>query len=278
MIASDIMTRDVVSVGPDAPVADVVALMLNHRISAVPVVQNNVVIGILSEGDLLRRAEIGTEPTRSRWIEFFASSETVAADYVRSHGRKTSEVMTRDVVTVAADTPIAEIARLLETRGIKRVPVTRDGALVGIVSRANLLQALSSRFAAATPAGPTNDSQIREAVETEIRRQGLAPLLPLGSQPASSRRARRVSIANIADRIAFARAAATRVGHTGRSTDGAVDLLGLPQVPRSLIKPGPVAKVCTQSVTGRCETDRGAPTATTDDDHHCRRASRPGRQ
>ena len=177
MIASDIMTRDVISVGPDAPVADVVALMLNHRISAVPVVQNNVVIGILSEGDLLRRAEIGTEPTRSRWIEFFASSETVAADYVRSHGRKTSEVMTRDVVTVAADTPIAEIARLLETRGIKRVPVTRDGALVGIVSRANLLQALSSRFAAAAPAAPTNDGQIREAVETEIRRQGLAPLL-----------------------------------------------------------------------------------------------------
>ena len=177
MIASDIMTRDVISVGPDAPVADVVALMLNHRISAVPVVRNNVVIGILSEGDLLRRAEIGTEPTRSRWIEFFASSETVAADYVRSHGRKTSEVMTRDVVTVAADTPIAEIARLLETRGIKRVPVTRDGALVGIVSRANLLQALSSRFAAAAPAAPTNDGQIREAVETEIRRQGLAPLL-----------------------------------------------------------------------------------------------------
>jgi len=177
MIASDIMTRGVISVGPDANIADVVALMLQHRVSAVPVVRDDAVIGIISEGDLLRRVETGTEPKRSRWIEFFTWSETVAADYVRSHGRKAAEVMTRDVITVAADTPIAEIANLLETKGIKRVPVVQDGALVGIVSRANLLQALSTRLMTAAPSGPTSDRQIRDALEAEIKQQSLALLL-----------------------------------------------------------------------------------------------------
>lgn len=177
MIASDIMTRDVVSVGPDAALSDIVALMLSHRISALPVVGDGRVVGIISEGDLLRRAEIGTEPKRSRWVEFFTTSDTVATDYVRSHARRADELMTRDVVTVTADTPVAEVARLLESKGIKRVPVVRDGVLVGIVSRANLVQALAGRLAAGGTTVPADDRQIREAVQTEIERQSLSSLL-----------------------------------------------------------------------------------------------------
>src|SRR5215213_8954581 len=170
MIASDVMTREVVSVGPDTDVADIVSLMLAHRISAVPVVRDDLVIGIVSEGDLLRREEIGTEPRRSRWIELFASSDTLAADYVRSHARKAAEIMTRDVITVTADTPIAEVANLLETRGIKRVPVVQAGKLVGIVSRANLLQALASRLQPVATSLRADDRRIHDALHTEIKR------------------------------------------------------------------------------------------------------------
>jgi CBS domain-containing protein len=169
MHAADIMTPDVIWADPETPVPELIRLMLDNRISAVPIVAVGRIVGIVSEGDLLRRAETGTEPHPSRWLELMTSSSRLAADYTRTHGLKAAEVMTREVVTIADTAPIAEIAQLLEARRIKRVPVTRDGRLVGVVSRRNLLQALASRLSA--PPATADDRTIREAFYEELRRQ-----------------------------------------------------------------------------------------------------------
>jgi osmotically-inducible protein OsmY len=119
--------------------------MLTNRISAVPVVDaDGKIVGIVSEGDLMRRAEANTGRTRSWWLAMLTNRETLAADYIKEHSRKVTDVMTRRVVTVTPETTLQEIAAILETNRIKRVPVVKDGKLVGIVSRANLLQALAS--------------------------------------------------------------------------------------------------------------------------------------
>jgi CBS domain-containing protein len=166
------MTPDVICAAPETPVSELIHLMLDNRISAVPIVTDGKIVGIVSEGDLLRRAETGTDAHPSRWLELVTSTSRLAADYTRTHGRKAAEVMTHDVVTVADTTPIAEIAQLLEARRIKRVPVMRDGRLVGIVSRRNLLQALASRLQA--PPVTADDRTIREAFYAELRRQAWA--------------------------------------------------------------------------------------------------------
>jgi len=173
--ASDIMTAGVITVTSDTPIQDVVRLLLKHRISAVPVLDDGTLLGLVSEGDLLRRGETDTERRRPRWLEFATSPEVLAAEYVKSHARTAAEVMTSPVITVTESTPIAEIADLLESRGIKRVPVLRDGTLVGIVSRANLLQAFASMApprAAATI--ESDDAQIREALTNELGRRWAA--------------------------------------------------------------------------------------------------------
>lgn len=169
MNAADVMTPDVIHASPDTPLRDLVRLMLDKQISAVPIVTDGRVVGMVSEGDLLRRAEIGVEPRPSHWLELFASADRLAADYTRTHGVKADEIMTRDVVTVADTTPIAEVAHLLEARHIKRVPVTRDGKLVGIVSRRNLLQALACRLS--PPPVTADDRTIREAFYETLRRE-----------------------------------------------------------------------------------------------------------
>jgi CBS domain-containing protein len=144
MRAIDVMTSEVISVDENASVAAVASLLAEREISGVPVVDSaNRVIGMVSEGDLLHRAETGTERRRSWWLEMMASTNKLAGEYVKAHGRTVKDVMTRAVISVAEATPIADIALLLETNGIKRVPVVRDGKLVGIVSRANLVQALA---------------------------------------------------------------------------------------------------------------------------------------
>ena len=168
MNAADIMTPDVITVGPDTPLDQIVTLMLDGRISGIPVVDEDAVIGIVTEGDLLRRVELGSEPRRSHLLELVSRATPLAAEYVRSHGRKASEVMTESVITVDDTTPIADIARILETRRIKRVPVLRDGKLVGIVSRANLLRALATRLQATAPS-QVDDQRIRTALLTELR-------------------------------------------------------------------------------------------------------------
>jgi CBS domain-containing protein len=172
MNAADVMTPDVICAAPDTPLLELIRLMLDNQVSALPVVADGQIVGIVSEGDMMRRAETGTAPQPSRWLELVTSTDRLATDYTHSHGRKASEIMTHAVVTVADTTPIAEVAHLLEVRRIKRVPVTRDGRLVGIVSRRNLLQALATRLSA--PPVSADDRTIRDAFYAELRRQAWA--------------------------------------------------------------------------------------------------------
>jgi CBS domain-containing protein len=162
MNAADIMTTQVVTIAADATAKDAAELMLNNHISALPVVDaSGKLLGIVSEGDLVRRAELGTARSRSWWLELLTPNRTLATDYVKSHGHKVSELMTRDLVTAKPDTPIAEIALLLEENAIKRVPIVDKGKLVGIVARANLIQALAGRPAEPKAETPRKDSEIR---------------------------------------------------------------------------------------------------------------------
>jgi CBS domain-containing protein len=148
MRAMDVMTTGVITVDPDMSVQAVAKLLSERGISGVPVVDAaDRLVGVVSEGDLLHRVETGTErPTRRRrswWLDTIASDQELARDYVKSHGRTAKDVMTREVISVTDTTELAEVAMLLETKRIKRVPVLRDGKLVGIVSRANLVRALA---------------------------------------------------------------------------------------------------------------------------------------
>lgn len=145
MRARDVMISPVVTAGPDATIAEIVRLMLDNRISAVPIIdEEGKALGLVSEGDLMRRSDIGTEPHRSWWLSAFSGAVSLAEDFVKHHGVKASEVMTRDVVSVTEDAELWQIAETLEKRKIRRVPVLRDGRVVGIVSRSNLLQALTA--------------------------------------------------------------------------------------------------------------------------------------
>lgn len=172
MRARDVMTANVVTVGPDTEVRTIARTLIARRISAVPVVDHGGrVVGIVSEGDLVRRAEAGTERHPSWWLELLASPEEKARDYAKAHGLAAKDVMTRPVVTVAEDAPLGEIATLLERHRIKRVPIVRDGTIVGIVSRANLLHGLIAKEAA--PVAASDDAGIREHVVAGIKAAGI---------------------------------------------------------------------------------------------------------
>ena len=153
MKAADVMATNVITVRLDTPVATIAEVLLANRISAVPVVNDkDVLVGIVSEGDLIHRVEAGTERHRSWWLELLTGKETLAHEFVMSHARKAADVMTRPVISVQPDTPLGDIASLLEKHRIKRVPVASNGKIVGIVSRANLIQALVSLNRAKTEA------------------------------------------------------------------------------------------------------------------------------
>jgi CBS domain-containing protein len=170
MRARDIMTVTVRTVGPKTPAAEVAKLLVQNRISAVPVVSDaGKLVGIVSEGDLIRRAEIGTEPRRSWWLELLTDPDRLAAEYVKSHGVTAEEIMTRDVVTAKEDTPVSEIAALLDARRIKRVPITRRGKVVGIVSRANLLEALVAHGAPTGGRSAVKDQTLRDQLLGRIK-------------------------------------------------------------------------------------------------------------
>jgi CBS-domain-containing membrane protein len=152
------------------PVRELARLLLKHNISAVPVVDtDHRILGIVSEGDLMRRAEVGTERHRSWWLSLLAGAEDLARDYVKSHGRRADDIMTSDVVTITEDMPAGEIAGLLEKRRIKRVPVVRDRHLVGIVSRADLLRGLATRPPQPEAASSADDRAIRDRLLRELR-------------------------------------------------------------------------------------------------------------
>ena len=178
MRAMDVMTSEVITVDENASVQAVAKLLAERGISAVPVVdKDNRVIGMVSEGDLLHRAETGTERRRSWWLEMMASTNKLAGDYVKSHSGKVKDVMTRDVVSVVETTPVADIAILLETNRIKRVPVVRDGKLVGIVSRANLVRALGMTISEPSST-EADDRTIRDKLLAELKAQRWAEVSP----------------------------------------------------------------------------------------------------
>ncbi|MBN9511306.1 MAG: CBS domain-containing protein [Alphaproteobacteria bacterium] len=171
MKASDVMTGPVVSVTADTPISDLINLMLRTHISGVPVTEpDGTLAGIVTEGDLIRRAELGTQRKRGAWREFFTGTATLAEEYVRSHGTKVRDVMTTGVVAVSPETPLTEIADLMEERRIRRVPVVENNKAVGIVSRANLLRAWASQKPAA-PTHSADDTAIRNALLAELGRQ-----------------------------------------------------------------------------------------------------------
>jgi CBS domain-containing protein len=172
MYAGEVMTREVVTVGPDTPVLKIVQLLLERGISSVPVTdQGGSLLGVVSDGDLLRRVEIGTEKHHGGWRAFFTGTATLAEEYIRSHGAVARDIMTRDVVSVSRTTPLGEIADLMEQRHIKHMPVLEDGKLVGVVSRGNLLRAFASHRAEPGAVFTADDTAIREALLAELGRQ-----------------------------------------------------------------------------------------------------------
>ncbi len=171
MKAADVMSRNVATVTPDTPITEIAEILLGRHISAVPVVDGaGAVIGIVSEGDLIRRQEIGTDKHPSWWLHLLTAPEDQARDYVKSHGHKASDVMTGKVVSVGPDTPLDEVATLLERHHIKRVPVVDNGKLAGIVSRADLIRGLAAH-PATLPAPSSDDTALRDAVIAAIREE-----------------------------------------------------------------------------------------------------------
>lgn len=171
MQAQDVMTTKVISVGPDTPVQEVAALLLEHKISAVPVVDaEGQLVGVVSEGDLIHRLEDERAARRSWWLSLVASPEEQAQAYLKTHGHVVRDVMTTPVVTVAPTTPVSEIAHLLDSRRIKRVPVVQDGRVIGIVSRGDLLRALALHRERTVTA---DDRALCEQVMAKFQQAGL---------------------------------------------------------------------------------------------------------
>lgn len=176
MKAGDVMTRSVVTVEAGESIDRAIELMLDKHVSGLPVVdKTGRLVGIVTEGDFLRRVELGTAKRRPRWIEFFVGPGRLADEYVRTHARKVAEVMTTEVEAVAEDTPLDEIVGLMLQWHVKRLPVLRDGALVGIVSRADLMRALARELPERRQAGQA-DADLRRQILAELDRQVWAPL------------------------------------------------------------------------------------------------------
>jgi len=176
MKAQDVMTQYVISVGPDDSLSRALRAMLQNDISGLPVLDTEGrLVGMITEGDLLRRTETATQKKRPRWIEFFVGPGRLAEEYVHTHGRKVSEVMTSAPVSVTEETPLEDVVTLMEKRRIKRVPVVRGDKVVGIVSRANLLHALA-RLAGEAKPSQAGDLAIRERLLGEFNKQSWAPV------------------------------------------------------------------------------------------------------
>ncbi len=175
MRVSEVMSRRVISIPPTARVADAARLMLDHRISGLPVLDaEGKLVGIVTEGDFLRRAETGNLRRRTRWIELLLGPGRLADEYVHTHGRKVEEVMTREVVSVGENASLDEVAALMEKRRVKRLPVLRGGQLVGIVSRANLVRALL--MLTRTSASPLpGDRAIRDRILAAVDKEPWGP-------------------------------------------------------------------------------------------------------
>lgn len=173
MRAHQIMTRSVITIAPDATILEAARTMLQHHVSGLPVVDaTGKLLGIVSEGDFIRRSEIGTPRKRGRWLKVLLGDSAV--DYVREHGRRVSDVMTSDPVTITEDATLEEIVDAMETNGVKRLPVMKEGRLVGLVSRANLMQAVAS-LAREIPDPTADDDHIRSRVVAAIDKNDWSP-------------------------------------------------------------------------------------------------------
>ena len=176
LTAADVMTTTVVTVSPETPVPEVARLLHENHISGVPVVDGGGnVLGVVSEGDLIGHAGAIGEQRRSWWLRLLTGESALARDYAKSHARITRDVMTSRVITVSETAPLADIARQMERHGIKRVPVVRDGRLVGIVSRSNLLQALAATDVSKNVSA--DDRTIRERLTAELQAQPWAHMM-----------------------------------------------------------------------------------------------------
>ena len=173
MNAADIMSRDVVCVGPEESVRAMAQTMLARRISGLPVVDGERrVLGIVSEGDLIRRPELETDQARGGWLSLFISNDENARGFIKSHGLKAREVMTQPAICIAPDAPVAEVVRLLERHHVKRLPVVEGGKLVGLVTRADLLRALAA-YRAPSPVA-ASDAELRARIEALLRTENWA--------------------------------------------------------------------------------------------------------
>ena len=176
MRAHQIMTKSVITIGPKVSIDEAARLMLEHHISGLPVLDDGgKLVGIVSEGDFLRRSEIGTQRRRPRWLQFLIGAGREASEYVRQTGRKVGEIMTSNPVTVGEDTPLGELVGLMEKYDIKRLPVIRGEKLVGIVTRANLLQAVAS-LARDVPDPTADDDHIRDRIAQAINKAHWRPI------------------------------------------------------------------------------------------------------
>ena len=175
MRAHQIMTRSVVTVSPETTIVDAANLMLQRHVSGLPVVDTGgKLVGVVSEGDFIRRSEIGTGRKRGRWLRFILGPGKSASDFVHEHGRKVSEVMTSSPLTITEDTSLAEIVELMEKNHVKRLPVVRGENIVGIVSRANLLQAVAS-LAREVPDPTADDDHIRSRIIDALEKNDWCP-------------------------------------------------------------------------------------------------------
>jgi CBS domain-containing protein len=179
MIVADVMTRNCITVAPDATVEEAVNLMLSRHISGLFVVDTaGELAGVITEGDLLRRDELGTQRNRPWWLRLLASPARQAADFTRANGRHVRDVMTEDVLSIAQDASLEDVVETMEKHHIKRLPVTADGKVVGVVSRADLLRALIGRVRNVEPLA-TDDRAIRTAILNTLEAQPWAPMTTL---------------------------------------------------------------------------------------------------
>jgi CBS domain-containing protein len=175
MRAHQIMTRPVITVTPDASILDAANTMLRQHVSGLPVVDAaGKLVGIVSEGDFIRRSEIGTQRKRGRWLKFLLGAGATATDYSHGHGRRVSDVMTPEPITVAEGSTLEQIVTTMEKNGVKRLPVMQGDKLVGIISRANLLQAVAS-LAREIPDPTADDDHIRSRIIREFEKNDWSP-------------------------------------------------------------------------------------------------------
>ena len=171
MKAHEAMTKDVIRVGLDTTVGEIAALLVQHRISAVPVVADEIhVVGIVSQTDLGHRSETGTEKRRKWWLEAFADPDSKAREFIKSHGLRAKEIMSRFVVSVSPQASLAEVAEILDTHRIRQVPVMEGGKLVGMISRADLVRKLAEVKSGAPAVRPDNGA-LQKAIWDQVKAQ-----------------------------------------------------------------------------------------------------------